>query len=269
MLSWRAEDLVEGDGVIISCGQAEEWMLPWWWLNYRIHNSFPVTFVDMGLSPEGRSWCKERGELLSFVAQELTVSGRERVDPAHALIWESLAGEKIWKLREGWFKRAFLLLKSPYKRTLWVAPSCQIRGPLDEIFPLCENKSGASLSYEKEESLALQKERGILRPDEKLCKINVLVFKRGSPLILEWADRCQKENHRFLAEPFVLAHLMEGSSESPLPEIYNWQVSRGANPQARINDYGDAQGTQKIAKQISKLTENMLLNLSVSSFNYQ
>lgn len=58
---WRTEGLVGGDGVIIGCTQILERHLPWWWINYRLHNDNPVTFFDFGMSPPAKEWCKKKG----------------------------------------------------------------------------------------------------------------------------------------------------------------------------------------------------------------
>jgi len=43
-----------------SCDKGQQWLLPWWWEQYSAHNSYPVVFVDFGLSEKGIA-CAKRG----------------------------------------------------------------------------------------------------------------------------------------------------------------------------------------------------------------
>lgn len=48
-------------GILVGCDQNQEWLLSWWWDQYSAHNSYPVVFVDFGMSKTGVAWCNERG----------------------------------------------------------------------------------------------------------------------------------------------------------------------------------------------------------------
>ncbi len=51
-------------GVIVASTHHIEWLLPWWWYHFRLHNTLPVAFLDLGMSDASKEWFKQRGELL-------------------------------------------------------------------------------------------------------------------------------------------------------------------------------------------------------------
>jgi hypothetical protein len=96
----------EGPGVMTGCDAAAEWMLPWWWENYRRTNDYPVAFADLGMSSRARAWCSLRGRVVDVPR------GR--------------AG--------GWFAKPLAILRSPFRWTLWLDLDCQVRANLGEAF---------------------------------------------------------------------------------------------------------------------------------------
>lgn len=76
-------------GILVGSNARQEWLLSWWWENYRRHNNDPVSFVDFGLSAEKKEWCKERGRLISLRMPPLFVKDRDEVDTALVEEWES------------------------------------------------------------------------------------------------------------------------------------------------------------------------------------
>jgi hypothetical protein len=53
-------------GIIVGCDANQEWLLPWWWDHYCKHNSYPVAFVDFGMSEAALAWCQEKGQCISL-----------------------------------------------------------------------------------------------------------------------------------------------------------------------------------------------------------
>lgn len=73
------------DGVIVGTSQRQEWLLPWWWMHYRLYNNHPVTFINFGdLSPKAIDWCKQRGSLISLNLSDQFLATKEMVDPSLA-----------------------------------------------------------------------------------------------------------------------------------------------------------------------------------------
>lgn len=52
--------------LILGADEKFAWMLPWWVANYERHNQYPVVFVDYGLSPKSREFCRQHGSLVDL-----------------------------------------------------------------------------------------------------------------------------------------------------------------------------------------------------------
>ena len=149
LCKWNKEISPQGDGLIVASDITQEWLLPWWWGHYSLHNSYPVTFVDLGMSQEMRAWCKERGNFITLGVPDIFVKVKEEIKDPLVRDWESLYGRKFWPRRHAWFKKPMACLKSPYLRTIWCDLDCEVRGPLQALFDFCENSSGIALAHEK------------------------------------------------------------------------------------------------------------------------
>lgn len=53
-------------GVLVGCDQTQEKLLHWWWKHYVQHNTYPVMFIDFGMSDAMRAWCEERGSCMTI-----------------------------------------------------------------------------------------------------------------------------------------------------------------------------------------------------------
>ncbi len=81
-------------------------------------HGFPVTLFDLGLSPEQRQWCMDRGIALRTIPL---------VVPA------TLHGWQTWN-------KPFYLEASPYEHTLWLDADCVVRGSLGPLFQAIAEK---------------------------------------------------------------------------------------------------------------------------------
>jgi len=93
--------------VLIGCDANQEWMLQWWFNNYKTHNNLPVIFADFGVSAEALNWVKKQAKEVFSVKQEK---------------------------EKGWFLKPKAMLKSPSVKTLWVDIDCEVRGSLTPVF---------------------------------------------------------------------------------------------------------------------------------------
>jgi hypothetical protein len=82
-------------GIIVGSDQTQEWLLPWWWKNYARHNTYPVVFVDFGMSLEKKAWCREHGTLVPLRIFDFAT---ESTDIAPTLVqeWEHQFGTTFW-----------------------------------------------------------------------------------------------------------------------------------------------------------------------------
>lgn len=92
---------------LVGCDSKHEWMIDWWFGNYKKHNNLPVIFADFGLTPEG----------LKVVRKYTT----------NILDMKSQA-------EKGWFLKPKSMLMCPSKLTVWVDLDCEILGSLRGIF---------------------------------------------------------------------------------------------------------------------------------------
>ncbi len=207
-----------------------EWLLPWWWERYTEHNSFPVAFADFGLSACGRTFCRNRGTLLSI---ESPLLGKERIDPLAAQAWEELYGKTLWAARPSWFKKPFALAQTPFEHTLWLDLDCEVLGPLDCLFDI---DAEIALARETEGSIDRARGLGLLKEDEMLYNSGVILYKKGAQIIDKWAQAASKRSLEFVGDQQLLSRLFYEEQFTPheLEPIYNWRISGGLHISAVI-----------------------------------
>lgn len=228
---------MKNDGVIVASDIFTEWLIPWWWDNYRRTNSFAVIFVDLGMSQSMRKWCKKRGECISL-ASEISVSSKELIDPAIAKEWEKGGGEKFWETRAIWFKKPLICLQSPFRRTIWSDLDCEILGPLDPLFAYCDNNVGLSL---------------VQYDDLPTYNSGIIVFKKEVPLLKTWVQKTFSSNHLFRGDEELLSHLIV-EQKLPiieLPRIYNWNYRWPNHDCAKVIHWYGAPGKTIIYNKIN------------------
>jgi hypothetical protein len=240
------------DGILVACSHHIEWLLPWWWDYYSQHNDLPVTFVDFGITDSVKKWCEKRGERIPLLMKDEFIAGQEKIEPKLAELWEILQGNKrFWPARSGWFKKPFALLQSPYQRTLWLDLDCQVRAPLASLFEKCENPAGIALV--RDPFQFTQGLDGYTYPDEVLYNSGVIVYKKGSPIIDEWAEKTTSETADFLGDQNILSRVLFLRKEMfcELPLFYNWLSLLGEQPQAAIFHFSGPEGKEKIQKELA------------------
>ncbi|WP_068468765.1 hypothetical protein [Candidatus Protochlamydia phocaeensis] len=232
-----ASDLtLDCDGILTGCDQSQEWLLPWWWMNLRLHDGHPVTFIDFGnMSKAALDWCKGRGAVISLEADCSFVAGKEKINPQLALIWETIHTH-VWQMRSAWFKKPFALLQSPYKRTLWLDLDCQVRGQLDPLFDQCDNEAEVAMKREEDIFHEMDIEQGLLLPGEQIYNSGVLVYRKGAQILQDWASQALTHNRFFIGDQQLLSRIIfiQQAPLTVLPAIYNWRMDLGPNRNALI-----------------------------------
>jgi hypothetical protein len=196
------------EGIIVGCDLFQEWLLPWWWENYRRHNRYPIAFFDFGLSERMKAWCRERGEFIKLPG--ILIKDREEVPPALVHEWESLYGDAFWNCREAWFKKPLACLGSPFERSVWLDLDCEVLGPLAFLFQACLHPSGLALA--KDQTAATYNS-------------GVIAFQNGCSLVEEWADQSVEKADAFRGDQDLLSHIIADKKASicELPSTYNWK----------------------------------------------
>jgi hypothetical protein len=165
-------------GVVVAADQGAEWLLSWWWECYCLHHKQKVAFVDLGMSEEAKSWCKERGLLIPFNGPSDFVSAKEHVGEKEQKKWEALYGSKVWQARSSWFKKPLAMLQSPFNKSVWMDLDCEVVKPIDAIFEGIGDGMLGAVRVEK---------RGHYNS-------GVIVYDKESLLLKAWADVCLKKN---------------------------------------------------------------------------
>lgn len=263
-VKWNSHLFPESEGVIVGCNQNQEWLLPWWWMHFRLYNNQPVTFINFGdMSNKALDWCKAHADVISLDVPNTFIALKEKVDPLTADKWQKMHSG-IWTARASWFLKPFVMLKSPYLRTVWMDLDCQIRGSIQPLFSKCLNEAGiaiaAELPYFQLDSLKL----GHLVPGEVMYNTGVLVFNRRSKIIEEWARTTLDQNHLFYGDQHLLSRLLflQKPQFTVLPYIYNWPIEMGFNQQAIIIHWY-ARFRLKVIEQIQVLQKFFYINLSL------
>lgn len=233
---WRTSPVRDEKGIVVATDQTQEWLLPWWWENYRKHNDYPVAFVNFGMSFEKKAWCKERGELIPLFVADIFVKEKEEIDPSICADWEKEFGTKFWPCRNAWFKKPLACLQSPFKHSIWIDLDCEIRASLAGLF-------------ERIRTVSLVKERS---GPPAIYNSGVILFNHGHPLIEEWADQSFEKNQSFAGDQDILSHIIAEKKYpvDELPACYNWSRYHEDHPDVVIHHWHGEFGRSVIRHQI-------------------
>ncbi len=225
-------------GIIAGCDQKQEWLLPWWWKHYSSHNSYPVTFIDFGMSQSAIAWCKERGECLCMPPTPPIVQ-KKNIPTEQRDLWEAHYGKKIWSARKIWFKKPFALLLSPYSFTIWLDLDCQVNGSLEPLFHLLFLGVEIALKKEPQSIQELHRKKKLILPGETNYNCGLIAFRKEATILHQWTEEIACRNHQYTFDQQALARA--ASNHRPnlleLPDSYNWSASDGLNPNALVIHY--------------------------------
>jgi hypothetical protein len=226
------------EGILVAADKAQEWLLPWWWAHYSRFNTHPVTFVDLGLSEEGRTWCEERGQWMAMPNYGLTVADKSQIRPELASEWEFFYGNAFWPKRALFFLKPLICLQSPYRKTFWLDLDCEVKGSVSELFAYLQ-EPGFCVSLDLTLSSTQQK---------TIYNGGVIGFSKQHPLLLEWSKRVFDQNAFFFSDQELLSHLIAIRDEAVvvLPSIYQWSHYFGESALARIVHWHGALGKKNI-----------------------
>ncbi len=236
-------------GIIVGCDQRQEWLLPWWWAHYSVHNSFPVAFADFGMSEKALSWCKERGKCLTLPSAKILYENE--IPASEKDSWENRYGKGIWLSRSAWFKKPFSLLLSPFSIGIWIDLDCQVNGILDPLFNSLI--SGAEIGLVREPHFVqdYNRKNGFLLPEEINYNSGVIVFRQNANILHQWIEEAISNNGEYPGDQQALSRAIYKHRPVliELPSIFNWLKFLGPQPEALIFHHSGG-GKLELLKQL-------------------
>ena len=249
-------------GVIVGCDLHQQWMLPWWWRHYSTHNSYPVVFMDFGMSEEARSWCKKRGECLSL-SNFYPVSSEKIISPSTKALWERRYGKGFWIRRQAWFKKPFSLLQCPFSVGIWIDIDCQVNCDLEALFQCIH--LGAEIGICKDRNEIID----FILPGEIHYSSGVIAFRKDSPILQQWVDLSIQEEQNLPGDEETLSRAIFTFRPNlvELPPTYNWCWSHSPNENVIIRHFSGGQGKIELLNHFTPQdpTESLLLLQSLKS----
>jgi hypothetical protein len=194
-----------------------EWLLPWWWERYSACNTLPVVFVDLGMSIEKRRWCQERGCVLPLEGEV-----QEKLPSQEILLeWKKRYGESYIQARKAWFKKPLACKMSPFATNLWLDLDCEVMECIEPVFSFLQGDQEVSIAWDAK---------------QEVYNSGVIVFRKKSPLIAEWADLARTQSDQYWGDDRILSAILERFPEkvSLLPDLYHWRLSEGLPMGAKI-----------------------------------
>ncbi len=226
LTQWNKECSLEPYGVIVGCSCSQEWLLPWWWMHFQMHNSeYPVTFFDFGdMTQLGKNWCSKRGRLETLPKNSIGrfIAPRQNIPSRHVVFWESHKNLNVWEARVSWFQKPFACLHSPYKKTLWIDLDCQVRKSIAPLFVFCDTPYEVAMVEEPAYIMKLHRDVGELLEQEIEYNAGVIAFNHGANLIQSWARKCLECNQTLRGDQEVFSRLLfeKGIKILPIPPSY-------------------------------------------------
>ncbi len=208
-------------GILVGSDKNGEALLEFWWKNYTLNFSYPVAFVDFGLSESGKKWCKERGELIPFEKDISSIV--EATAPKNSLI-EKFFGKNYKTHRQSWLKKPFACLMTPFKETVWIDTDCLIQKPLLQIFYSLSKTCDIALVPEPEDVQLQSKLLKHIHKDEILYNSGVIVFRKECEVISAWAEILIEGKEAFPGDQDALSRVIYRNkfAVGELSPLYNW-----------------------------------------------
>ena len=222
-------------GVLIASDKTLEWLVPYWYYNYRLHNDYPVAIVDFGLSDEMVSWCKERMLYKKLEQLDFTVE-KDAVSQDLRNIWGSCVKGDVYLVRKQWFKKPFALAKTPFRRTLWLDVDCEVKANLSPVFAM-NHLVAAPLMHPAAEAHLL--DMGAVPKGQKNYSSGMILYDREAPLINLFKQFAAKENHKFLGDQDLFSHLAHKYQfeVGEMPSVMHCEIRCGLDHRALVWHY--------------------------------
>lgn len=258
-LSWRSEGLRSDDGILIGSDEEFESWIPWWYFNYSKYNSFPIAIADFGMSKKMLDWCAQKWEIIKVDPPEGLFE--KRIEPYLSQVESKFIPQKA-KIWACWYLKPFILLQSPFQRTLWIDIDTLIRKSISELYEYAREPHQISMGIEEpEEKVNRLVPMGILRKGDKLFNSGVIVYLHKAEIVQQWAKATLEDEGFYLGDQQIFSKMVSKMDyEIPvLPKKYNWLVNNeGINQDAAILHFAGISKPmgQQLVKDFTRLMGN-------------
>lgn len=184
-------------GVIVGCCSKMEYLLPYFYINFRLNSNLPLVFFDFGMTSMGKAYCQKRGLLFT-------------IDDS---LYAPKSDTQLELIKTMWFKKPLAFKHTPFDETLWLDLDCKIYKPFDDIFETLGNKW---ISILAENPLELSPYHGF--------NSGVCVFKKNAPFISMWIKLSLEEGDKFPGDQDALSCILKNHLDqvSCLPQKFNY-----------------------------------------------
>jgi hypothetical protein len=164
-------------GIIVGLCSKQEYLLPYFYLNLRLHTNLPITFFDYGMSTFGKSFCEKRGHVIEL---DTSIKKGHSTDPKFII-------------KKGWYKKPLACDLSPYDLTLWLDLDCKIHQNFEKIFEYVQDHDFVIVKSPKHTKKSYTRKL-LKKRTSNLVIYNsgVIGFKKGSKIIKEWVRISEK-----------------------------------------------------------------------------
>jgi len=244
-------------GIISGCDKNYEWLLPWWWENYKKHNSYPVAIFDFGMSEEGKKFCIDRGIYHELPQDEKNIVKlsciNEKDKKTFNLMYDNTRAENS---RSSWFKKPQAAYYTPFDITAWIDLDCEISINLNELISILDSGEELAVRQVDDRNLFLLVIFQINHIDETTYNSGVIVFKKTSSIIKEWLELSINSNSKFAGDQEALSRAiyLKSSPVKLLPNHFNSFDFIPEIPSKEIRHFYGSYGKEKI-KEMIKLNQ--------------
>lgn len=231
-------------GILLGADLSGEWLLPWFWEHYTKANSYPVAFVDFGMSEFGIEWCQKYGTVVSL-KHECSASKKEDLPQEIVERWEIRHGESVWSVRDAWMKKPFALQSTPFDKTIWIDNDCMVKGSLAPLFEILDTYDLAA--YED------TSEKLWLSPDaEPHYNSGVVAYKKNTPFLKQLHETALTYEAQLPGDEEILGKAIHTYAPKvyKLPLEYNCQYDKKSIKEPTIIHYSTGPGKLEIMQML-------------------
>ena len=193
---WKHPDPKPGRQVVVALDSGQEWLLEWWYDNYRKHNDYPVLFVDLGMSEAGCLFCQKKGKCVP------------------------LPKRSSWPRLGNWYTKPFAILQGEMEELLWLDMDCEV---VDDLGPFFDLSVGRKIGIREATSYVYPAIPGVVRDYNS----GLISLRHGDPMIQGWAERMFSwvEKGGFTDEPPLSLELSLNHAGRVIAVPHGWLAS--------------------------------------------